>query len=125
MIATSRLALAFVALAAAACASSESVELPPLDSPIRASIPSGSDPAIEAAIAASLSAVELPEADGGGTDASSVLFPAGHLDPDAIRGLIRQLESLDGESRVVCLPTSGYVFGECAFPPSRGDATPP
>ncbi len=122
-----RVVLLALASAATACASSGTVELPPLESPIGDELPAGFEPSVQADIDASLAGVELPRAagDATGTDAASVLVPSGHLDPDEIRGLIRQLESLDGETPVVCLPTRGYVFGECAFPPSRGDAPRP
>ena len=58
------------------------------------------------------------------TRSGIVLDPLDSLGPDEMRRLIRRLESLDGEERIVCVPTRESTFGDCVFP-ERDDTIAP
>jgi hypothetical protein len=38
------------------------------------------------------------------------------MGPDEVETLLRRLETLDGEDKIVCLPTRDRAFGRCVFP---------
>lgn len=96
-----------LALTAIGCATPVDVVAPEIASPIPRQVPqdigTGIDEQIEDSLPTVPYAVETP-----GT--------AGAIDPDALRDLIRRLDSLDGDDAIVCVPTGDTTFGKCVFP---------
>jgi hypothetical protein len=111
-------AAAPLAAALAACAGQATP--PDLSSPLSEELPRGVEAAIEAQIQRSLPQVSYhrPPPDAFGMEAGSATTSdlGGRLEPEQVRSLIRSLESLDGDGRIVCMPSRGRVFGECVFP---------
>jgi hypothetical protein len=105
----------------AACASQGSA--PDLTAPLSEDLPRGVEASIETQIEESLPKVSYyrPPPEGFGAESAADAGLQGRLEPEQVRSLIRSLESLDGDGRIVCMPTHGRVFGECVFPRSPDD----
>ncbi|MDJ0848843.1 MAG: hypothetical protein QNK04_10735 [Myxococcota bacterium] len=108
----------FLAAGALLACASEPVAFPPLDLPFADTPPPDVEASVTSRIDRSIPEVtyHTPAPRPSDTSAASVLDPMGSLGPDEMKLLIRQLESLDGKEKIVCLPTRDRAFGECAFP---------
>jgi len=105
--------LLVLTLTALGCAKDVGVVTPEIASPISQQLPQGVGTDIDDQIGDSLPtvsyAVETPDVD-------AAFDSSDPLDPNAVRNLIRRLESLDGDDLIVCMPTGDTAFGECVFP---------
>ncbi len=105
---------------AVACAS-QSVSVPPMDLPFADTPPPDVEASVESTIARSIPEVSYhtPAPRPSDTSAAAVLDPTDSLDPAEMKLLIRRLESLDGDQKILCRPTHDRAYGDCTFPPAQ------
>jgi hypothetical protein len=105
-----------VLVGAGTCAGS--ADVPDLAAPFSASVPGDVAARVEHAIERSVPEVsyQRPASAVGAHSGAAALDPSGVLTPVELRQLIRSLESLDGNQRIVCVPSRQRAFGDCVFP---------
>lgn len=98
--------------------STDPMSIPRMESPISPEPPAAAQESVASGIEDSIPEVSYSTYTPGGhdTSAGAVLNPRGSMGPEEAEQLLRRLESLDGEDKIVCLPTRDRAFGECEFP---------